>query len=383
MKKIYYSLLMLAVVGVGLTSCDEDRDNNPTFHQGSDTFVLNTPAFAVNNVYDLQTAENIVLTTSQPDYGGFPLSTVYTVYAGISEDKMEALSTTSTSTLVKVPASELNELILAQAGDADLSAPIPVYFYLTAHVNGQDTLGFAKSNTITLPNVLAYVPVVEISLPEKVHIVGSFPASDGWANFVPLAPAFSQEGFYYGVAYMPAGAEFKINPDAGWKGNDKGYGQLTINDNANAGISSADESNVAANIKVANEGWYNFVVNAKISNGAVQYTVNVNPAKVYVIGAAAGGEWSLQDAWAFTAPADAGEWVSPAFTGSGELRLFIDCGIDWWKTEFTIKTDGSLFYRNVDIPANWAENVGADYSCQVNPGQKAYINFTAGTGRVE
>ena len=373
---------MLAAVGVGLTSCDEDRDNNPTFNPGSGTFVLNTPGFAANNVYDLETADYVMLTTSQPDYG-FPLPTTYTVFAGIDESKMEPLSTTSTSVEIKVPASELNELILAQAGDADLSAPIPVYFYLTAHVTGNDTLGFSKSNTIVLPKVLAYVPVVEITLPEKVHIVGSFPASDGWANFVPLAPAFSQEGFYYGVVYMPAGAEFKINPDAGWKGNDKGYGQLTINDKADAGISSADESNDAANIKVANEGWYNFVVNAKISNGAVQYTVNVNPAKVYVIGAAAGGEWSLQDAWAFTAPADAGEWVSPAFTGSGELRLFIDCGIDWWKTEFTIKTDGSLFYRNVDIPANWAENVGADYSCQVNSGQKAYINFTAGTGRVE
>ena len=382
MKKIFYSLLMLAAVGVGLTSCDEDRDNNPTFNPGSGTFVLNTPGFAANNVYDLETADYVMLTTSQPDYG-FPLPTTYTVFAGIDESKMEPLSTTSTSVEIKVPASELNELILAQAGDADLSAPIPVYFYLTAHVTGNDTLGFSKSNTIVLPKVLAYVPVVEITLPEKVHIVGSFPASDGWANFVPLAPAFSQEGFYYGVVYMPAGAEFKINPDAGWKGNDKGYGQLTINDKADAGISSADESNDAANIKVANEGWYNFVVNAKISNGAVQYTVNVNPAKVYVIGAAAGGEWSLQDAWAFTAPADAGEWVSPAFTGSGELRLFIDCGIDWWKTEFTIKTDGSLFYRNVDIPANWAENVGADYSCQVNSGQKAYINFTAGTGRVE
>ena len=382
MKKIFYSLLMLAAVGVGLTSCDEDRDNNPTFNPGSGTFVLNTPGFAANNVYDLETADYVMLTTSQPDYG-FPLPTTYTVFAGIDENKMEPLSTTSTSVEIKVPASELNELILAQAGDADLSAPIPVYFYLTAHVTGNDTLGFSKSNTIVLPKVLAYVPVVEISLPEKVHIVGSFPASDGWANFVPLAPAFSQEGFYYGVVYMPAGAEFKINPDAGWKGNDKGYGQLTINDKADAGISSADEGNDAANIKVANAGWYNFIVNAKISNGAVQYTVNVNPAKVYVIGAAAGGEWSLQDAWAFTAPADAGEWVSPAFTGSGELRLFIDCGIDWWKTEFTIKTDGSLFYRNVDIPANWAENVGADYSCQVNSGQKAYINFTAGTGRVE
>lgn len=375
-------MLMLAAVGLTLTSCDEDRDNNPTFNPGSGTFVLNTPAFAANNIYDLETAGNLVLTTSQPDYG-FPLSTTYTVYAGIDESKMEALSTTSTSAVISVPASELNDLILAQAGDADLSEPIPLYIYLTAHVTGNDTLGLSKSNTITLPHVLAYVPEVVVELPEKVHIVGSFPASNGWADFVPLAPAFSQEGFYYGVVYMPAGAEFKINPDAGWKGNDKGYGQLTINDKADAGISSADEGNDAANIKVANAGWYNFIVNAKVNNGAVQYTVNVNPAHVYVIGNAAGGDWSMSDAWAFTAPGDEGEWVSPTFTGSGELRMFIDCGIDWWKTEFTIKTDGSLCYRTFDIPNNWAENVGEEYSCQVNVGQKAYINFTTGTGRVE
>ncbi|MBO7102195.1 MAG: hypothetical protein J6W02_00765, partial [Bacteroidaceae bacterium] len=85
----------------------------------------------------------------------------------------------------------------------------------------------------------------------------------------------------------------------------------------------------------------------------------------------------------FTAPANEGAWTSPAFTGDGELRMFVDCGIDWWKTEFTIKNDGTLFYRNVDIPSNWADNVGADYSCQVSTGQKAVVDFTQGTGRVE
>ena len=58
-------------------ACDEDRDSNPTL-QDAPTFVLNTPAFAANNVYSLANSDYVVLTTTQPDYG-FPASTVYTV----------------------------------------------------------------------------------------------------------------------------------------------------------------------------------------------------------------------------------------------------------------------------------------------------------------
>ena len=384
MKKILYTLLMLVAVGMTFSSCSEDRDSNPTFNPNDvKSFTLNMPGYALNNSYDLEHSDYLVLTTSQPDYG-IPVATLYTVWVSIDNENFENLATTSTDAYINIPASELNEKILTLAGDKDLSQPIPLYIYLTAHVFGNEDLGQAKSNTITLPNVQAYVPVVEIALPQLMYIVGSFPAADGWSKFVPLSQAFSQDGFYYGVVYLPAGAEFKINQDAGWKGNDKGYGQLTVTDDAEAGLSSADASNDAANIKVANGGWYNIIVKGKIANGALQYELITRKAVVYVAsGNLTGLDWGFQDGWQLTAPANEGEWVSPAFTNGGELRLAVDCGIDWWKTEFTIKNDGTLFYRNVDIPANWADNVGADYSYQVNAGQKAYINFTQGTGRVE
>ena len=384
MKKIIYSLLMLVAVGMTFSSCSEDRDSNPTFNPNDvKSFTLNMPGYALNNAYDLEHSEYIVLTTSQPDYG-IPVSTLYTVWVSLDNENFESLATTSTSAYINIPASELNEKILTLAGDKDLSQPIPLYVYLTAHVFGNEELGEATSNTITLPKVQAYVPVVEIALPELMFIVGSFPASDGWSKFVPLNQAFSQDGFYYGVVYLPANSEFKINQDAGWKGNDKGYGQLTVTDGADAGLSSADASNDAANIKVANGGWYNIIVKGKIANGALQYELITRKAAVYVAsGNLTGADWGIQDGWQLTAPANEGEWVSPAFTNGGELRLAVDCGIDWWKTEFTIKNDGTLYYRNVDIPSNWAENVGEEYSYQVNPGQKAYINFTQGTGRVE
>ena len=53
MKKIYKSLLFLAVAAVPfLTSCKDDNDSNPTLSIPS-SFVLNTPGLAANNVYDL------------------------------------------------------------------------------------------------------------------------------------------------------------------------------------------------------------------------------------------------------------------------------------------------------------------------------------------
>lgn len=380
MKKIFYSLLMVSMA-LFFAACDEDRDSNPTL-QDAPTFVLNTPAFAANNVYSLANSDYVVLTTTQPDYG-FPASTVYTVNVSLDGENFTPLATTYTTAKMQVPASELNEMILSLAGDADLSNPIPVYIKLTAHIYGNPDLGVSESNVITLPAVQAFVPEVTIELPTKMHIVGAFPASDGWSKFVPLHAAYSQDGWFYGVVYLPDGAEFKVNPDAAWAGNDKGFGQVTAVDNANAGFQSADASNDAANMKVTTGGWYNVIVKTKVANGAINYTVEINEAKVYVIGAAEGGNWSKMEEWRFTAPAGDGEWTSPAFAGSGELRLFIDCGIDWWKTEFTIKTDGTLYYRDVDIPNNWAENVGEDYSQQVSAGQKAILNFTAETGRVE
>lgn len=374
---------MLAVVGFGFSSCSEDRDSNPTFNNEANSFELNIPGYALNNVYDLEHSDYLTLSTSQPNYG-FPVSTVYTTWVSLDNENFESLATTSTSAYIKIPASELNDKILALAGDKDLSKPIPIYVYLTAHVFGNDDLGQATSNTITLSKVQAYVPVVEISLPEKMYIVGSFPASDGWSKFVPLNQAFSQDGFYYGVVYFPAGAEFKINQDNGWKGNDKGYGQITVTDDAGAGLESVDASSDAANIRVANGGWYTIIVKGKIANGALQYELITRKAAVYVpSGNLTGLDWGFQDGWQLTAPANEGEWVSPAFSADGELRLAVDCGIDWWKTEFTVKNDGTLFYRNVDIPNNWAENVGEEFSYQVFAGQKAYINFTQGTGRIE
>ena len=381
MKKLIY-ILLLAVVAVGFVSCEEDRDSNPIWNEdAAKTFVLNMPAVAVNNVLDLEGSDNVVFTTSQPDYG-FPVSTVYTTWVSLDGAEYVALPTTSTSAVISIPAKEINEALLGLLGDGDVSEPMPVKVKLTAALFADPEMGKAESNVIELPKVKVYVPKVEVTLPTKMHIVGGFAASEGWSKFVAMAPAYSQEGMFYGVVYLAEGDEFKINPDAGWKGNDMGTGQITLDGDIAATCENGDKG---SNLKMGSaSGWYNVIVKAKIANGAVQYTMSMIEAKVYIIGAAFGGVWDKSDDALFTAPATAdGEWVSPAFTGSGELRMFIDCGLDWWKTEFTLDGDNNIFYRTMDIPNNWAENVGAAYSKQVNPDGHVYLNFTAGTGRIE
>ena len=381
MKKLIY-ILLLAVVAVGFVSCEEDRDSNPIWNEdAAKTFVLNMPAVAVNNVLDREGSDNVVFTTSQPDYG-FPVSTVYTTWVSLDGAEYVALPTTSTSAVISIPAKEINEALLGLLGDGDVSEPMPVKVKLTAALFADPEMGKAESNVIELPKVKVYVPKVEVTLLTKMHIVGGFAASEGWSKFVALAPAYSQEGMFYGVVYLAEGDEFKINPDAGWKGNDMGTGQITLDGDIAATCENGDKG---SNLKMGSaSGWYNVIVKAKIANGAVQYTMSMIEAKVYIIGAAFGGVWEKSDDALFTAPATAnGEWVSPAFTGSGELRMFIDCGIDWWKTEFTLDGDNNIFYRTMDIPSNWAENVGAAYSKQVNPDGHVYLNFTAGTGRIE
>ena len=67
LKKINILTSILVATAL-LTACEDDRDSNPTIQEPT-TFVLNTPANATYNVYDLNQSKNIELTCTQPDYG--------------------------------------------------------------------------------------------------------------------------------------------------------------------------------------------------------------------------------------------------------------------------------------------------------------------------
>ena len=75
--KNLYKLFTLTMGLLALSACEADRDSNPVLNE-PDTFVLNVPAFASNNVYDLKNSESLELTCTQPDYG-IPMATTYSV----------------------------------------------------------------------------------------------------------------------------------------------------------------------------------------------------------------------------------------------------------------------------------------------------------------
>lgn len=388
MKKIFkFMLLPALVLPLLFTSCDDDRDSNPTLDLShvADGFVLNTPAVAENNTYDLISAKSLRLTCSQPNYGGVPYSMRY--YVQVSIDPAFVSDGTATHTELatfyrtadmQVNATEINNAIVAlfQAANPDTSVPeeMPVYIRLRAVIgDATDTsLGETFSNTITLRSVKATYEAPDAKFTDNLYLIGSS-IQTPWKSWKPIPKVFGMEGNYYGVIYLPAGGEFKW----GTENNDyRGINRLKeINDEAGAGISAGEEQN----IKVTNAGWYTLLFKGKITEDKknIDWTLTVYPTQICLIGTCIGqSEWGFADNTALTAPADQnGEWVSPAFTASSELRVSVKVGkLDWYRTEFTLYK-GNVFWRRYDIVNNWAETEGADYSVTTQVGQKLYINF--------
>lgn len=387
MKKILFSLLAPALLMGLMASCETDRDSNPTLDvsKAAEGFHLNIPTNASNNTYDLLASEKLWLTAEQPNYGGLPYMTRFYVQVSNEEafGQYKELSTSFTTAKMGVDTYEMNQAVVAlfKEKNPDTDYPntaAPVWIRLRAIIDGYD-FGESFSNIVKLPSVLATYQAPKATLPTEILIVGSS-IQTAWESWKPLAPVYDMAGKFYTIAYFPAGGQFKWGLE---KGDWRGYDRIkTYDDQAGAGVHQAESD---GNIQVDNAGWYTLLFDSEIVGNSVQFTLHVYPATCYIVGAAADGKWDdSMPEWALTAPADAsGQWVSPAFTGAGELRAYIKCsGIEWWRTEFTL-FKGSLYWRTVNIPANWAENVGEEYSVKVTAGQKLYVDFDKNTGEVK
>lgn len=387
-------LLPALVLPLLFTSCDDDRDSNPTLDLShlTEGFVLNTPALAENNTYDPYYAKNLVLTCSQPNYGGAPYPVKY--YAQVSINPAFVSDPTVThkelATYAENPSSldfdayEVNKAIVslfrAANPDANLPDEMPVYIRLRAVIGGalNQTLGETYSNVITLPSVKATIPDARFT--DNLFLIGSS-IQTPWESWKPIPQVEGLDGNYYGIIYVPAGGEFKFATEI----NDElGYNQIKeIVDEAGAGISAGDNQK----IKVANAGWYTLHFKGTISKDKknINWTLTVYKTQVCLIGACIGqSDWGFADDTALTPPDDPnGEWVSPAFTDSKELRVSVKVGdINWYNTEFTVHK-GDVFWRMKNMPNNWAETMGKDYSVTTTPGQKLYVNFDTNKAEVK
>ena len=395
MKKIFkFMLLPALVLPLLFTSCDEDRDSNPTLDLShlAEGFVLNTPALAENNTYDPYYAKNLVLTCSQPNYGGVPYPVKY--YAQVSINPAFVSDPTvahkELATYAENPSSldfdayEVNKAIVslfrAANPDANLPDEMPVYIRLRAVIGGalNKTLGETYSNVITLPSVKATIPDAKFT--ENLFLIGSS-IQTPWESWKPIPQVFDKKGEYYGIIYVPAGGEFNWGTEI----NDKlGINQIKeINDVAGAGITAGDDQN----LKVANAGWYTLHFMGEISKDKknINWTLTVYKTQVCLIGTCIGQTaWGFADDTALTAPDDpSGDWVSPAFTAGSELRVAVKVGDnDWWRTEFTIHK-GDVFWRNQSVNDSWKKDVGSDYSVSTTPGKKLYVNFDTNKAEVK
>jgi hypothetical protein len=394
MKKIYQSLIlaMVAAVPFIFAACDDDNGTNPTLSV-PDSFTLNRPSFAANNVYDLPKSDAIVLTTSQPDYGGWPAAVTYAVQVSLDAANAEGwkeLATTSTSTVIKVPGEEVNaavlELYRAANEDADPEGTVPLYVRLRAFLadTGKD-FGQVFSNAVTL-NVLSYDAPSEASLPTALYVCGGSIA-DAWSTWKPLAQVYGKEGRFYTMVYNGAdGFKWGTRPEE-WLG----YDAISEFDNQADGLTITRASD--DNIVFDKAGWYVLLITSKIVGSDVKYTLTVADGKAGVRGNAV-GDWDNDHL--LTAPAGKdGKWTFSDFTGSGELRAYIIVpGMQWWETEFTLYqgvTPWTLYFRDFDIPANWAENAGNKggkedpdkYSVTAGPGSTLSIDFDRNTGSLD
>lgn len=387
-------LLPALVLPLLFTSCDEDRDSNPTLDLShlAEGFVLNTPALAENNTYDPYYAKNLVLTCSQPNYGGVPYPVKYYAQVSInpafvSDPKVthkELATYAENPSSLDFDAYEVNKAIVslfrAANPDANLPDEMPVYIRLRAVIGGalNQTLGETYSNVITLPSVKATIPDARFT--DNLFLIGSS-IQTPWESWKPIPQVEGLDGNYYGIIYVPAGGEFKFATEI----NDElGYNQIKeIVDEAGAGISAGDNQK----IKVANAGWYTLHFKGTISKDKknINWTLTVYKTQVCLIGACIGQEtWGFADDTALTPPDDPnGEWVSPAFTASKELRVSVKVGdINWYNTEFTVHK-GDVFWRMKNMPNNWAETMGKDYSVTTTPGKKLYVNFDTNKAEVK
>ena len=401
--------LLMAVAGLGLfSSCESDEPSVAIAeYKKPTTFVLNTPQFA-NGVYDLVNAETVNLTFSQPDYG-YAAACDYTVEiaktAEFKEGETAILPTVFHTCNIDIDANELALNLCNIYGWSSQTAideylagtengTVPVSVRVHAKItNAQITGSEITSNAITINNVVPYAALPPVEKPTTMYMIGDFCNGD-WATAAKMAMVFGTDNMFYCIRHVKSAADggwFKFNMNNNWDGNQFGYDEANNTYNTTVDgltVSGADDGSGGMNIVVDKGGWYIFGVTANLTDGELSYVVDVMPAEIYLYGDCTGGVWANDPAWMFTVPETAdGVFTSPALAGAGEVRMCINpnpqWGGDWWSHEFTLYNGTDIFYRDKDIPNNWAETYGAEYSLQGSPGKVITLDFINGKGEMK
>ncbi len=364
-----------------MAACSDDRDDNPTIKVPT-AFKMDTPSFASSQL-DLKKDANLDFSWEKPDFG-YSAKVNYTLEVSNSgkfttsiaqeedatDDNVKADYAEIPTIFTKNKATITNDdlaLAVVQVGHWEKPEQLPatqkVYVRVKAALPNVDSL---HSNVVEFDVATKYV-----ELPPKVkecHFTGSEYGWSKWNALVPVYGTIGQKGkivpTFWKVAYFKADESIKFAPQAGW-GHDFAYGGAAITDNAGAGLKPDKDQN----IQIGKAGWYLVVV----GNNGKSPTVRFEKPYIYLQGATNGGDWTCKAENRFSIPTTAdGEFVSPAFVQSGEIRMCVKLdGYDWWHSEFIVDAAGKIDYRGI----------GNDQA-RVNGGvgQRCHLNFSTGKG---
>ncbi len=375
MKKIFLSSLMLLSMAIVFTSCESDRDSNPTLIQPTG-FTLNNP---VQNNVDLAYSTSIPFTWSHPDYGGWPAAVDYQFEVSPTNDWSVSVadakadeSLVPTYDIIKsIFAScsgELNAVDLAKAivkvEQWDEESVIPedmtIWLRLSASTPGATTI---HSNPVSLTVKPYYINASEVY--DIWYMVGNCIGSKEWANdatgigvgLIPTYPAYDTDGSFMAgsmyVGYFPEGGQFKfVHVPGSWDQ------QLTFTNVKNPGSFLSDEDGDNHNIGIKESGYYMILING---DGDITIQKYEKEATVYDMITLPGDyqEWKVEDN-AMTPVSTMDnlinhDWfVKQTFAEDGGVKFAANGGWDmsWGNaTDFPYGLGNQLENNNIKVPA--------------------------------
>ncbi len=293
MKNIFKYTMLLVAATMMLASCSDDRDSNPTL-KTPESFVLNTPAYA-SQAIDLQNSETVNFTWSQPDYGGFPVATSYTIQLSgtndwsVSNVEAEAeedselvptyyvVENSYTTCEAAIDAETINKALIVMMGYTEDNVPETQKLYARVKANA---VGASEvvSNVVELL-VSPYYVELKPADPVLWYMVGNCIGSNDWDNgagsvgtgLIPLLPEpgadFDKDGngmlIYAG--FFPAGGQFKFVRDPGSWDTQMNFTNIDKND---AGVTDEDGEN--HNIGIPEDGYYKITMNTVNNTIAIE-----------------------------------------------------------------------------------------------------------------
>lgn len=224
-----------------------------------------------------------------------------------------------------------------------------------------------RSNKFTAKAVCTAEDTSSAKLPENMYVIGS-PYDWNWDNCVELVKS-GEDGNFWRILYLEAGAEIKFSSTMAWDGNDfgtseegaLGYGSYNAGGN---------------NIKIASSGFYLVWVHSTLSadKKSVINQFSLLEPNVYLVGDCAAGGWAAMHTDADKFTIDGNVFKSPVLSNDGNIRLSVLLdGNQWWQTEFNV-FDGVIVYRGKG---------GDQAGVAGTAGQVITLNFIDGTGSIQ